>query len=147
MPSLLADVYIGSITCIMISIMSQYYVVKDLCVATEGREGGQYGFFVHPGESVTLPFKYQCFQAHPTRTDQGNMMLEEGVNKTDSGKKSIKVTNGTVMHNIIEGGSLPVLKEKAPPPSPCRKYGFTCKILSHIFILCAEVCSGEFNTA
>ena len=53
---------------------------------TEGKNGGQYGFFVHPGESVTLPFKYQCFSA--SAGDDAFPVEEEG---TKVPKKSIKV--------------------------------------------------------
>ncbi len=34
--------------------------------------GGKYGFFVHPGETVTLPFKYQSFSNLNNLDKKGN---------------------------------------------------------------------------
>ncbi len=65
-------------------------VVEDVCLVSEGRDGGQYGFFVHPGESVTLPFKYQCFN-HPPNSNYEDMAVEDRDVKADSGNKFIKV--------------------------------------------------------
>lgn len=39
---------------------------------TEGSEGGQYGFFIHPGETVHLPFKYQSFSV-PHSADSAHL--------------------------------------------------------------------------
>ena len=66
-------------------------IVKEMCVATEGQEGGQYGFFVHPGETVTLPLKYQCFQSPEAATESENIIVEDGPKHKASGKKCIKV--------------------------------------------------------
>ena len=68
---------------------SFYIVVEDVCLVSEGREGGQYGFFVHPGESVTLPFKYQCFNLESHAPHHKDMPMENGV---VNGRKSIKVS-------------------------------------------------------
>lgn len=63
-------------------------VGEDVCLVSEGRDGGQYGFFVHPGESVTLPFKYQCF-SYPSSCHDKDVMIE---NRDDIEKKAIKVS-------------------------------------------------------
>ena len=65
--------------------------VNDLFVATEGREGGQYGFFVHPGEAVSLPLKYQCFQLSGVSSDSDYVMTDDVSRHVHTAKKSIKV--------------------------------------------------------
>ena len=55
----------------------------------EEGNGGQYGFFVHPGESVTLPFKYQEFSSACNYAK--SIALPEGVKVVDIEKKNIKV--------------------------------------------------------
>ena len=78
--------------------MHYLHVVEDVCLVTEGRDGGQYGFFVHPGEVVTLPFKYQCFSHQPVHN---NHPTQDGDAKLDSGIKSIKVGKGYT--KIVDG--------------------------------------------
>ena len=59
-------------------LYTAYLLALDDNLITEGPEGGQYGFFIHPGETVQLPFKYQSFSA-PLAT------------KLNEEKKTIKV--------------------------------------------------------
>ena len=40
---------------------------------TESPDTGQYGFFVHPNETVRLPFKYQTFSV-PRHTSHEDMV-------------------------------------------------------------------------
>ena len=66
-----------------------------MCIASDGQDGGQYGFFVHPAESVTLPLKYQCFRASIETVGDGycDDATEEAkhVNSQNMQNKLIKV--------------------------------------------------------
>ena len=68
-------------------------VVKDSLTITEGRDGGQYGFFIHPGESVALPFKYQSFgSSTPSFAGEDHLItINETSRRFALQKKSIKV--------------------------------------------------------
>ena len=56
-----------------------------------GGEGGQYGFFIHPGETVQLPFKYQSFGA----SEIGDAVNKKGPQSCD---KIIKVQRLFIMY-------------------------------------------------
>ena len=68
------------------------YTAMDDSLITEGTEAGQYGFFVHPGETVHVPFKYQTFQPLP-QTSSPEIRGGEGETNGDrkKKKKTIKV--------------------------------------------------------
>ena len=73
-------------------------VVKDSLTITEGRDGGQYGFFIHPGESVALPFKYQSFgSSTPSFAGEDHLItINEASRRFAMQKKSIKVCSDLV---------------------------------------------------
>ena len=75
-----------------------HFHISCTCVAIDdnliteggGGEGGQYGFFIHPGETVRLPFKYQSFSvAHSVDSAQSEDGNEKSSQVCD--KKVIKV--------------------------------------------------------
>ena len=49
-----------------------YAALNDNLI-TEDSNGGQYGFFIHPGETVHLPFKFQSFSA-ATQLEDGDSL-------------------------------------------------------------------------
>ena len=63
-----------------------------MCLVSEGRDGGHYGFFVHPGEAVSLPFKYQCFST--ASGSHGDVIAKEEDRKGDTENEVIKVSAG-----------------------------------------------------
>lgn len=67
------------------------HAAKDLCTITEGHDGGQYGFFIHPGEAVSLPFKFQSFRSFVSSdaefdtSDSGEQQMEKRLIKVSVG--------------------------------------------------------------
>jgi len=63
-------------------------VIDDDNLITESpTSGGQFGFFVHPGETVRIPFKYQSFQ-QPSPPGVEN---SDGYAEEEEGSKTVKV--------------------------------------------------------
>ena len=62
------------------------HVVLDDNLITEASEGGHYGFLVHSGETVRIPFKYQCFSP----VERTSSQLEDG----SSNKQTLSVGRG-----------------------------------------------------
>lgn len=59
----------------------------DNLITESPTSGGQFGFFVHPGETVRIPFKYQSFQQpSPPGVEKSDGYAEE-----EEGSKTVKV--------------------------------------------------------
>ena len=57
--------------------------IDDNLITESPDGGGQFGFLVHPGETVSIPFKYQTFQPPPSLLPGTEMSCgEEGRNRT-----------------------------------------------------------------
>ena len=75
----------------LITIALTPYAAMDESLITEGTEAGQYGFFVHPGGTVHVPFKYQTFQPLPQPSPPEIRGWEDETNGDRKKKKTIKV--------------------------------------------------------
>ena len=59
----------------------------DNLITESPASGGQFGFFVHPGETISIPFKYQSFrQPSLPAAEKG-----DGYGEEEEGSRTVKV--------------------------------------------------------
>ncbi|XP_064400169.1 nephrocystin-4-like isoform X2 [Halichondria panicea] len=91
------------------------HTIMDDNLLSEGLVAGQYEFFVHPGETVHLPFKYLTFRSCPQTTpcDSGDVGGETNGEQYASRRKSIKVYLQAAHQEVL--AILNVQVEPLPP--------------------------------